>query len=755
MTESNDRGAPIGQGEAPWAARSTPSAAPEKPKRAFRPEIQGLRALAVLLVAVYHIWFGRVSGGVDVFLFISAFLMTLSFTGKLERGTPIRWKELTKYWVHVFKRILPVAVLTVVGVLIATRLFLGADRWLPTLHEALSVLLYYENWFSIFNSVDYYAADTSAASPLRHFWSLSIQGQIFLMWPLLFALGGFAAKLLRLPVRATLAFLFGCVFVASLTFSVIETATNQQAAYFNTFTRLWEFALGSLVAIVLPWIKLPGGLRGIMTWVGVVAILICGAVLDVEGMFPGYIALWPTLAASLVIVAGQSGTRWGADRLLTWKPLVSLGAYSYALYLLHWPLLVFYLDRAGREKADFFAGVGILGVALAGSVLVTRLVDTPLRRWKWSEAKRWRSLVIVVGCLAIGLGAVAAWQGRIVYVNNQIQANAWKNNPGAQMLDPDYRYQGDPDPGLIPTVLDRADDWAWQDGMGSWCSDEPDMDLHGLVDDQCYHVVDNPDPERTVVAVGNSHTEQWITAMKETASSQNWDLIFVRHPGCFFTTEEDNAFSGACQEWLPRAESFIEDQNPDTLVIQSTQSTYDGLAEVIRPGTEEQVRHWTERGVNVVGIRDNARFGESHWDCEENGSFEDCTFEHVTAYTPDPTLPWREEIPGYGSVDMDDLVCPDGSCPPAVGNVYTYIDDNHLTATYVRSTGPFFDQRFGDALVEPTWTGPDGERGFGDPDAPQPGEQQYDELGNPLPPEAGEEGATPEEGAVPEAGSMP
>ena len=743
MTQTNDRGAPIGQGEAPWAARSAATASPAKPKRAFRPEIQGLRAMAVLLVAAYHIWFGRVSGGVDVFLFISAFLMTLSFTGKLERGTPIRWRELSTYWVHVFKRILPLAILTVVGVLIATRLFLGAERWLPTMQEAVSVVTYWDNWYSIANAVDYYAADTSAASPLRHFWSLSIQGQIFLVWPLLFALGGMIAKVLRLPVRATLALVFGCVFVASLTYSVVETAANQQEAYFNTFTRLWEFALGSLVAIVLPWIKLPGGFRGIMTWVGVVAILICGAVLDVEGAFPGYIALWPTLAASLVIVAGQTGTRWGADRILSWKPLVSLGAYSYALYLLHWPLLVIYLDFVGREKADFFAGVGILGVALAGSVLLTRWVDTPLRKWKWSEARRWRSALVVVGCLAVGLGAVAAWQGRIVYVNHQIQANAWKNNPGAEILDPEYTYVGDPDPGLIPTVLDRADDWSWQGGgLGSWCSDEPDVDLHGLVGDQCYHVVDNPEPERTVVAVGNSHTEQWMSALRQTAEAESWDLTFVRHPGCFFTTTEDNAFASECQDWLANAESFIDERDPDTLVIQSTQSTYDGVAEIIRDGTEEQVRDWTARGVNVVGIRDNPRFAESHWDCEEDGSFDDCAFDHVSAYTPDPTLAWRDEIPGYGSMDMNDLVCPDGACPPAVGNVYTYIDDNHLTATFVRSTRVFFDQRFGDALVDPQWREADGTRGFGEPPAaPEP--IGYDELGQPIYPDD----------AVPELGS--
>lgn len=155
-------------------------------ERKFRPEIQGLRALAVLLVAAYHFWFGKVSGGVDVFLLISAFLMAGSFTRRIEKGQ-FRWlKSVVDYWVHVFKRILPLAAVTVLGILVGSYLLLPQDRWTTLISEARSVIFYYENWWSIGNLVDYYAADTSVASPFRHFWSLSVQGQIYLLWPLIF-----------------------------------------------------------------------------------------------------------------------------------------------------------------------------------------------------------------------------------------------------------------------------------------------------------------------------------------------------------------------------------------------------------------------------------------------------------------------------------------------------------------------------------------------------------------------------------------
>ena len=699
---------------APWSARRAgesgePQAAGTEgtqaaPRRRFRPEIQGLRAFAVVLVAVYHIWFGRVSGGVDVFLFISAFLMSLSFTGKLERGQRVGWKVLSTYWVHVFKRILPLAVITVVSVLIAARLLLEPERWETLIREAVSVLLYCQNWFSIAQQVDYYAADSGAASPLRHFWSLSVQGQIFLLWPLLFALGGLIARIFRLRARPVLAVVFGAVFIASLTYSVIETRADQLTAYFNTFARLWEFALGTLVAIVLPWFRAPGGIRALMSWVGVAAIVTCGWLLDVQGAFPGWIALWPTGAAALVILAGQSGRWWGIDRLLSWGPLVALGGYSYALYLLHWPILVIYLSRNGLEKADFMGGMGVLGLSLAGAVVLTRAVETPLSQWSWPERSRLRSLAVVAACLILGLGAAGGWQARINYVSAKAQADAWKNNPGARILEPGYEYVGDEDPTLLPLSIKRTSDWARNDeehgALGRECAEvEPERPLYGMGPESCYKVVTPENPTQKMVAVGNSHTEQWMSALRGYAQERDIELTFVRHVGCFYTVHEDNHFWDECQRWLADAESYLQDEHPDTLVIQSTFSTYDGREEHIRTGTEDQVAKWTDAGVTVLGIRDNPRFTESHIECEQAGDPQACLFaDHPSAVNPDPTADWEQRYPGYAPVEFNDLICPDGICPPAVGNVYTYADNNHLTATFVRSTQPFFDARTDEAL---------------------------------------------------------
>jgi peptidoglycan/LPS O-acetylase OafA/YrhL len=264
---------------------------PARAKAGYRPEVQGLRALAVLMVVTYHVWLGRVSGGVDIFLLISAFLMTLSFARKVESGKPLR---LVSHWLHLLKRLLPAVVVVVLGVLAGTRLILPQSRWPDVLDQAWASLLYRQNWLLADTAVDYYAQDHAGASPLQHFWSLSIQGQVFLLWPLVFAGAAVLLRFLRrtrlggrVSYAALLAGAFGAIFVVSLVFSIEQTSTNQSYAYFDTRTRLWEFALGSLLALALPHLRPGKVLRVILGWAGLAAMLSCGLLLTVDRSFPG------------------------------------------------------------------------------------------------------------------------------------------------------------------------------------------------------------------------------------------------------------------------------------------------------------------------------------------------------------------------------------------------------------------------------------------------------------------------------------
>ncbi len=283
--------------------------------RRFRPELHGLRGAAIGLVVIYHVFIGRVSGGVDVFLFISSFLLTGTIAARLERGDAVRVPTLLA---RTFKRLLAPAAVVVLATLAGAKLWMPPSTWPNLLDDALGSLLHVQNWVLIDRSVDYAARD-SGTSPLQHFWSLSVQGQIFVLWPLLMAGAGLLARAVGWRPRRALVLVFAVIGAASLAWSIISTSANQPVAYFDTAARAWEFAAGSLLALVLPQLEKAMAARGVALrvaagWLGLVGLISCGIVLDVDGAFPGWIAAWPLACAALVLVAGSTGVRAAADR---------------------------------------------------------------------------------------------------------------------------------------------------------------------------------------------------------------------------------------------------------------------------------------------------------------------------------------------------------------------------------------------------------------------------------------------------------
>ncbi|PWF86616.1 acyltransferase family protein [Kocuria rosea] len=657
----------------------------------FRPEVQGLRFVAVLLVVVYHVFLGRVSGGVDVFLLISAFFLTLSFVRKLEAGRPL---ALGRYWLHVFKRLLPLAVLTILGTLaLVAAVYPGSDagQWRT---EALASVFYAENWALALSSVDYYAADHSTASPFQHFWSLSVQGQVFLLWPLIFAAAWLLTRRGSLRPVPVLVAMFGTVFVASLAWSVHSTAVQQEFAYFDTRTRLWEFALGSLLALALPYLRPPRTARVALGWAGLLSMVSVGVLVDVQGAFPGWIALWPLLSAAAIIVAGRSGSPLGLDRILASRPLVRLGDSAYALYLIHWPVLVTYLVLRDRPMAGPRSGVVIIVVSLVLAVLATRLVEDRFKKWAWPEQNKRRLAGVVVLCLALVTAPVLAWQQLEDRRAERIQAEAVRNNPGAAVLEPGFEFRGDPDAPTLPLPEDLPRQPA---SLGEACPE--DLDLPEELLRFCHESVAQEAPERTVLVLGNSHLQHWLPALRPLAEAERWRVLTWIQPGCFYAAAEDQPGSESCRAWFEGAEQMIGTADPDLVVVQSTFTDLEG--EVLRPGLEQRIRELTDRGIPVVGIRDTPRFPEAPAECAVANGEDDprCTFAHPMVGTPDPALPLARELPLYSTLDLTDLICPAGRCPPVVGNVYVYWDDDHLSRVYSESAAPVFGERFREALA--------------------------------------------------------
>ena len=678
--------------------------------RGFRPEIQGLRAFAVLLVVLYHVWVGKVSGGVDVFLFISAFLLSLSFMRKINEGKPL---NLFSYWMHVFQRLLPVATVVIAGTTIASFFVLAPSRWAQTVTDAKSSLFYFQNWNLAFSSVDYYAQNASVKSPFQHFWSLSIQGQIFIIWPLLFAAVAYFVHQFRGNLFTTAVFVFNTVFVASLTFSIVETGTNQGFAYFDTRTRLWEFAIGTLLAMLtLKW-KAPEKARVVMGWVGIIGLVTCGAILPVERAFPGYLALWPVISGALVIMAGRTNSRWGIDRLLVSAPLQNLGNISYALYLVHWPILILYSSAVGTSRVNVIEGTIIILVSIGLAWLLIRFVEKPLRYRKdpfvpWLmmkmrfktifSVKTWADqLAFILAIFLVAGVPLAAAQTWIGYRNTQSEQNAELQVQTASENYPGARAIGGAQQGLIDNPIPSGGDVKAQyEGLSDPCTGvfaPSDPALAKYCNVQKYGPEDAP----LTMVIGNSHAEQALSIFKPIAEQTKTNLQTYLLGGCQYPVRSVNA-GNECSEFNTKMTEEIIKRKPQTVVFIATIAQARSNDERADPSLDETVRRLTEAGIQVIGLRDNPRFEYNIYECAQKAGADKSSCARPASDKYAAENPAKEIFDKYRNqgavmVDLKDVYCPDGMCSPVVGNIYVYFDDNHVSKTYGRTMAQEVFQR--------------------------------------------------------------
>lgn len=655
---------------------------------AYRRDIDGLRALAILLVVVYHVWLGRVSGGVDVFLMISAFFLTASFARRMDGDRGLR---IGTFWLRKFRRLLPAAVVTLVGILAATFLVYPASSWPEIWQQTWASLFYVQNWELAFTDVDYYARNEVTPSPLQHFWSLSVQGQVFLLWPLVFLGAASLARRTRLRARPLMAIAFGVIFVASLAFSIVTTAHQQSFAYFDTRTRLWEFAAGSLLALALPYFSAPAVVRAIIGWLGIAGVVTCGIVLDVQGGFPGYLALWPIVSTAAVILAGSAPSRWGPASVLASRPLRVLGRDAYALYLVHWPVLITWLVVTERTSVGWLAGTAIILISLVLARLVAWGVERPMRSLSLLDAHPVRGALAVVACLAVVAGPLASWQTaerlRIDAVTAAQAAEFARDHPGAAALMPGASAVPI---GIAPWPSGTALDGEWVSFDGA-CTDDyapTDPDLEGSCLEKRVG-----GGRGTVIIVGDSHAQQCGGVVESIAVEEGWDIVALLKGGCSFALDEPpiGGIEG-CPEWRSAAFSHIEELAPRIVFGMGTKTLSDDPGEAVLRGLDETVDRLALTGATVVLFRDNRRFAEDMYRCaEENlAPWEDCVRDRSTVLASrNPAAPLGDRA---HIVDLSDYLCPNGQCLPVIGNVYVYLDHNHLTGSYARSLSPVLAQ---------------------------------------------------------------
>lgn len=692
---------------------SAPSRTP-----AWIPEIQGLRALALLLVVVFHLWVGRVSGGVDVFFLVSAYLLTRQFVRRFEADELLPPLATT---LRRFARLLPLAATTIALTLIATWLLLPRTVWAAAHWDALASLGYVENWRLMALSADYYAGNHAEQSLFQHFWSLSVQGQIFVLWPLLHWGAGRVAQRTGRDLHRILTLVFATVFIASLIWSIVFTATNQQLAYFATGARLWEFAAGSLLALVHPRVRaLPERMRIGAGWLGLALLLSCGLVLPVDSTFPGFAALWPITAGALIILASGEPTRHGADRILASAPLEHIATYAYALYLTHWPVMVIYFRLTGHETASLLDGTCIFAIAAAISVAITHAVERPVagllaRARRATPPRTTVTTALVIGsCALLVVGMTVTAELQRSADADRARTDAGNALTGATVAESDP--DNDRSPGWNPVELqygaEALDAPTTPDplpgaaaietqysGEGEECIDYiVAADTDGI----CFETAPPTTDKPRVLFVGNSHTQQFAAIGYATREiSQQLEVRLQAGPGCAFRKGDDTVDDACGATWRAAAD-YIRHTKPEFVVVLGTQSQFDD-ADAVMDGVPDWIRKLRSDSPNTVFIvlRDSPRLHPPPYECAITHGWDAPSCQRPAPAAPPDSFVREVRNAGGHWVDLTEYICPDGVCRPQVGGVVVWFDENHISDAYSRTLA----QRFADAVTPsvPSW----------------------------------------------------
>lgn len=707
---SAERGDPV---DAP-----APTASTARPARRMLTHIQGLRAIAVGLVVLYHLWPARLPGGyvgVDVFFVLSGYLMTSSIVAGARSGRSVG-AGLRDFYSRRVRRILPAALVVLAVTAVITLALVSRIRWAGYLHEILASTLYVENWSLAASSTDYLAAGTGA-SPVQHFWSLSVEEQFYLLWPVLIlavvalarhrthrrvgrAVGARAGHQPSTAERWVPALVIGLIAV-SLTYSILSTAQDSKFAYFDTFARLWEFGIGGLVAVaggLLARVRAVAPLAAAASWLGLAGIAYSALAFSGGSPFPGWIALLPVLGAAVVVAAGEDA-RWGPQRLLAWRPVQFLGNISYSLYLWHWPLIVLFPTVVGNRLTT-----PVRIVLLVASVVVAWVskvvIEDPFRRPAHTGGARlpafWSRHVVLctlVGMVVVGAGpgvGLISMTGQLSRAEAALLASR-DSTPGC--FGAEVLWSGGCPPAavtlqsLTPDPLVATDDFPVQ-GCQQVASRGDVL--------SCVFGSTQPSATRVALA-GDSHATQWLPALLAVATARNWRITTYVKSGCPLSTARAG---DSCGDWnsavLPELAAgdfryvFVSARGFSGVDQDDSSDTGSYTAASMTAA----FRLIGGRGAEVVAIRDipqpaNAGIANVPACVYGNAEPTRCVFAETRATRYDLMPAAVAADPGSRLLDMNKYFCTDNSCPSVIGNVLVYLDGGHMTATYSRSlAGP-------------------------------------------------------------------
>lgn len=678
-------------------------------KNGFRADIEGLRAVAVGAVVLCHAGVPFLTGGfigVDVFFVISGFLITGMLLREVERDGTL---SLGNFYARRIRRLLPLSILVLVVVAIASLAWFGSVRNEQVSSDIFFSAIYMVNWHFAAQSVDYFAQGMDV-SPVQHYWTLAVEEQFYLVWPAVMLLGTWWWRRRGLPVRPVVATLVAVIIVSSLAYSIYYSEVARSPAYFSTLTRAWELGIGAALVFISAR-RLPAWSSHGLAIVGLAAIIAASVLYTDDTLFPSYTALLPVLGTAALILAGSGTVRPVTSRLLEMAPVRYIGRVSYSWYLWHWPPLIFGAFLFGPLSVG--EGLALVALSFIPTVISHHLVERPIHHS--DRFKRMRAPTIALW--AAGTGAAALAAVALLVLPTTIREASAGDVLGATSLEFQTEPQSDA-PALRPTPDKAAED------RGPWRPCHANSDEPGLIG--C--VFGPEDAGTSVVAFGDSHMAQWARALNTVIREEDWRLELITKAACPpGDVRRSSAEAGSqeivesCYKWREKALERIEELQPD-IVLVGTSSSYQtltqdgalaGLGEANQQINEdglvrnlERIAAAADNTVVVVDIPAPSRVPLNVVDCVANNpnDFDDCGFEiedpdiavnHLEARWD---VPAAERVEGVKLLDLTDTVCPDGYCRAVIGDVLVYRDDSHLTRTYVETLTPLFHRRLMDLV---------------------------------------------------------
>ncbi|WP_160005597.1 acyltransferase family protein [Nocardioides sp. AX2bis] len=677
-----------------------------------------MRAVAVLAVVVAHAGVPFLPGGfvgVDVFFVVSGYLISGLLYRDLAAG---RGVSLTRFWARRARRILPAATVVLLTTLLAGLAVLPLLDGRSLVEDALWAGLFVVN-LHFARQDDYFFSRDVDASPLQHYWSLAVEEQFYVVWPLLL-LGCLAlvraARSMRgsagglrpgrpLP-RGAIAAMLVVLTAGSFAWSVLQTSGDAPAAYFSTLTRAWELGVGALAALVTARTTrhLTRTSASLLAGAGLLAGLLAVVLFSPGTPFPGYAAALPVLGTAAVLLAGAGRARPVTDLLLGNPFMRTVGDWSYSLYLWHWPALVLPEQALGRTLAPAETAGALVATVLL-SAATFHLVETPFRTGRTAVRLQVRrglilypvSLVLVLGSSA---GAWAWTESRFGESGDNPAITADPSGTSTEQVEAlvqasveaardDVEVPSDLTPDLYALPESIADV-----GLCDYRTDVRDLCQRG-----------DPTGDRSMVLVGDSHARAWIPAFDRIAQAAGWRMHYLVKSQCTAAhvvvapIEEDTPFD-ECTDFHEWTQEQVGNLDPDLVVVASSPpvngvfdesgtrlSEVDDIAPLLDAGYEDLFADLAGTAERTVLIRDVPKAAEAPGTClSVENSLKRCTFEpqERSAYLADVSVEAAEDA-DVEVVDPTSWLCFEGDCPAVIGGTLSYRDSDHLTTEYSAS----------------------------------------------------------------------